>query len=189
MLALVVESSADFADECRGRKVGVVELTLHGSFDDKMVVYKGNGGTITKKNAAEFAMMIKRDVFGGRDGGLIIINSCLTGAFTKADNDNDPTTRNSLAQIIADYSGAYVLSFGGFSSGSSFADWFSWGPKKFDQPRSNECVGFDLPNRWDRNDTNILIHAELSPIMYESADDIWYLTTPNQNRSNSAAGH
>jgi hypothetical protein len=185
----VTYSFDDIADECRAKSVGVVEFSDHGGGQDAFTVHSGAGGKITKENAAEFARMLKDRVFHGQTGGLIIISACLVGTYTTADNDDDPETK-SLAQIIADESGAYVLSTGGFSHGT-FADYFEACKENrtSSKPRSTRCYGSTLPSRgWESHFTGRRVTGNGKATMYESMDDVWYFTYPNRDSASRASG-
>jgi hypothetical protein len=171
--AWVVDSFAKLTEVTKNRDFGVLELNGHGGVDGH-ITWGASGTTVasTSVDATAFGQTLKSQVLGDKPAGVLILHFCLTGTFTRQDSTG---TAKSLPQIVANMTGWTVISAGGFASGQ-FANVYE--PLDgYHDPTTHKVIG-RLPSP---NDTNFDLdpNLEANGLAYESADNIWYLSTPS----------
>ena len=130
---------------------------------------------IDPENASAFAEML--DAYTNwTSNAVIVLDSCLLGCYTK-------DARNSVAQIIANVTGRPVLSPGGYSSGSLLNDtsrvvaWANPTTKlTVYETLDKEAAEAAKKDPYSGAPENILA---TKAIMYDSQNDVWYLTFPD----------
>jgi RHS repeat-associated protein len=130
---------------------------------------------IDPANAAAFAEML--DAYSNwTSNAVIVLDSCLLGCYTK-------DAKNSVAQIIANVTGRPVLSPGGYSSGSllnhtsKVVAWANPTTKlSVYETLDNQAAEAAKKDPYSDAPEDILA---VKAIMYDSQNDVWYLTFPD----------
>jgi VCBS repeat-containing protein len=169
----VVDTITTLSDVAEGKEFSVLELSGHGGFYG--AITWGNSSLVASPGATAtgFGESLKANVLKDRPPGILILSFCLSGTVILQDSPGNP---HSVPQRLANATGWTVLSAGGFSGGH-FARLYEPGESVLHAPSTSRIGGIgplgDEKTNWQHRP-----ELQTDGLAYESADHVWYLSTP-----------